>query len=132
MFCRHLGESTTESVAARSSDQRVRLRRFRLVRSKDLDVIRLELAQDAEEPQRLVVGLPAIADGIQQDVPIRQALPLVALRGHAVSPITDGEEPGFDVASVRVFFTPRYTGTGFYSTDQRAANSTRHSPAATE
>jgi hypothetical protein len=42
-----------------------------VVRSKDLDVIRLELAQDAEEPQRLVVGLPGIADGIQQDVPAR-------------------------------------------------------------
>jgi hypothetical protein len=33
-----------------------------VVRSKDLDVIRLELLQDAEEPQRLVVGLLGIAD----------------------------------------------------------------------
>jgi len=29
-------------------------------------------------------------------------------------------------------FTPRYTGTGFYSTDQRPPNGRRHSPAATE
>ena len=35
---------------------------------------------------------------------------LFALRGHAVSPITDGKEPGFEVAGVRVLFTPRYTG----------------------
>ena len=53
--------------------------RMSVVRSKDLDVIRLELLQDAEEPQRLVVGLPVIADGIQQDVPVRQALPVVEL-----------------------------------------------------
>jgi hypothetical protein len=55
-----------------------------VVRSKDLDVIRLELLQDAEEPQRLVAGLPGIADGIQQDVPVRQALPVVTFRGHAL------------------------------------------------
>jgi acetyltransferase-like isoleucine patch superfamily enzyme len=35
---------------------------------------------------------------------------LLALRGHAMSPITDGEEPGFEVAGVRVLFTPRYIG----------------------
>jgi acetyltransferase-like isoleucine patch superfamily enzyme len=35
---------------------------------------------------------------------------LLALRGHAVSPITDGEEPGFEVAGVHVLFTPRYSG----------------------
>jgi acetyltransferase-like isoleucine patch superfamily enzyme len=33
---------------------------------------------------------------------------LFALRGHAVSPITGGEEPGFEVAGVRVLFTPSY------------------------
>ncbi len=35
---------------------------------------------------------------------------LLALRGHAVSAITDGDERGFEVAGVRVLFTPRYTG----------------------
>ena len=39
---------------------------------------------------------------------------------------------GQSVERVLQPFTPRYTGTGFYSTDQRARKSTRHSPAATE
>ncbi len=37
---------------------------------------------------------------------------LLALRGHGLSAISDGEERGFEVAGVRVFFTPRYTGGG--------------------
>jgi predicted nucleic acid-binding Zn ribbon protein len=39
---------------------------------------------------------------------------------------------GQSVERVLQPFTPRCTGTGFYATDQRAPNGTRHSPAATE
>ena len=35
---------------------------------------------------------------------------LLALRGHGVSAISDGEERGFEVAGVRVLFTPSYAG----------------------
>jgi acetyltransferase-like isoleucine patch superfamily enzyme len=35
---------------------------------------------------------------------------LLALRGHEVSAIAEGEERGFDVAGVRVAFTPSYAG----------------------
>ena len=35
---------------------------------------------------------------------------LLALRGHGVSPVTGGDEPGFDVEGVRVSFAPTYAG----------------------
>jgi acetyltransferase-like isoleucine patch superfamily enzyme len=37
---------------------------------------------------------------------------LLGLRGHEVSAVSDGEEHGFDVAGVRVLFTPSYAGGG--------------------
>jgi acetyltransferase-like isoleucine patch superfamily enzyme len=35
---------------------------------------------------------------------------LLALRGHDVSAVSDGDERGFEVESTRVYFTPRYAG----------------------
>ena len=46
--------------------------------------------------------------------------------------LVDCPTTGQSVERVMQPFTPRYTGTGFYSTDQRAPNGKQHSPAATE
>jgi acetyltransferase-like isoleucine patch superfamily enzyme len=37
---------------------------------------------------------------------------LLALRGHEVTAVTDGDERGFDVEGARVLFTPEFTGGG--------------------
>jgi len=75
-------------------------------------------------PRSFAIGVPAkvtgsaahtVSRGRQVELArkmVDELHELLALRGHDVSAVTDGDERGFEVEGTRVYFTPSYDGGG--------------------
>jgi hypothetical protein len=75
-------------------------------------------------PRSFAIGVPAkvtgsaahtVSRGRQVELArkmVDELHELLALRGHDVSAVSDGDERGFEVEGTRVYFTPSYAGGG--------------------